>query len=144
MDGTILSLATKTVGGVVNAAEPIIEIVPDGTKLVIDANVQNKDIGFIEVGQPVVIKVDAYSFQRYGSLNGKVKSISPDAINDEKQGLIYKMKVEIEGNRTSKDNTLKVEPGLSVTTEITTGKRRIIEFFLDPLMTHTDASLEVR
>lgn len=144
VDGTILSLATKTVGGVVNAAQPVVEIVPEGTKLVVDATVQNKDIGFIQVGQPVVIKVDTYSFQRYGYLKGTVKSISPDAITDEKQGLVYKMKVEIEGNETSKNNVVKVEPGLSVTAEITTGKRRIIEFFLDPLMTHTDTSLEVR
>lgn len=144
VDGTVLSLATKTVGGVVTAAQPVVEIVPEGTKLVVDATVQNKDIGFIEVGQPVVIKIDTYSFQRYGYLKGTVKSISPDAINDEKQGLVYKMKVEIHGNETSKNNTIKVEPGLSVTAEITTGKRRIIEFFLDPLMTHTDTSLEVR
>lgn len=144
VDGAVLSLATKTVGGVVTAAQPVVEIVPEGTKLVVDATVQNKDIGFIEVGQPVVIKIDTYSFQRYGYLKGTVKSISPDAINDEKQGLVYKMKVEIHGNETSKNNTIKVEPGLSVTAEITTGKRRIIEFFLDPLMTHTDTSLEVR
>ena len=144
VDGTVLSLATKTVGGVVTAAQPVVEIVPEGMKLVVDATVQNKDIGFIEVGQPVVIKIDTYSFQRYGYLKGTVKSISPDAINDEKQGLVYKMKVEIHGNETSKNNTIKVEPGLSVAAEITTGKRRIIEFFLDPLMTHTDTSLEVR
>lgn len=144
VDGTVLSLVTKTVGGVVNTAQPVVEIVPEGTTLVVDATVQNKDIGFIQVGQPVIIKVDTYSFQRYGHLKGTVKSISPDAINDEKQGLVYKMKVEIESAKTSKDNTINIEPGMSVTAEITTGKRRIIEFFLDPLMTHTDTSLEVR
>lgn len=144
VDGTILTLATKTVGGVVNAAQPVVEIVPGDTNLVVDAIVQNKDIGFIQVGQSVVIKVDAYSFQRYGYLKGIVKSISPDAISDEKQGLVYKMKVEIEGGETSKNNIINVEPGMSVTAEITTGKRRIIEFFLDPLMTHIDSSLEVR
>jgi HlyD family type I secretion membrane fusion protein len=144
VDGIVLSLATKTVGGVVSGAQPIVEIVPDGTPLIVEANVQNKDIGFIHVGQHAVVKVDTYSFHRYGYLEGKVKSISPDAISDEKQGLIYKMKVEVDTTKTSKDNTLKVEPGMSVTAEITTGKRRIIEFFLDPLMTYTDTSLEVR
>lgn len=144
VDGTILSLATKTIGGVVTAAQPVVEIVPEGTKLVVDATVQNKDIGFIQIGQPVVIKVDAYSFQRYGYLRGAVKDISPDAINDQQQGLVYRMSVEIDGSETSKKNTVNIEPGMSVTAEITTGNRRIIEFFLDPLMTHTDASLEVR
>lgn len=143
-DGRILSLATKTVGGVVTAAQPVAELVPDGTELVVDATVQNKDIGFIQVGQPVVIKVDTYSFQRYGYLKGTVKTISPDAILDEQQGLVYKMKVDIESNKTSKNNTIEVVPGMSVTAEITTGQRRIIEFFLDPLMTRVDASLEVR
>jgi hemolysin D len=88
--------------------------------------------------------VDAYSFQRYGYLKGAVKSISPDAINDDKQGLVYKMKVEIESSETSKQNTIQIEPGMTVTAEITTGERLIIEFFLDPLMTHTDTSLKVR
>lgn len=143
-DGRILSLATKTVGGVVTAAQPVAELVPDGTELVVDATVQNKDIGFIQVGQSVVIKVDTYSFQRYGYLKGTVKTISPDAILDERQGLVYKMKVEIEDNETSKSNTIEIVPGMSVTAEITTGQRRIIEFFLDPLMTRVDASLEVR
>ncbi len=144
VDGVILSLATKTVGGVVSGAQPIVEIVPDGTPLVVEANVQNKDIGFIRVGQRTIVKVDTYSFHRYGYLEGTVKSISPDAINDQKQGLVYKMKVAVGTTKTSKDNTIKVEPGMSVAAEVTTGKRRILEFFLDPLMTYTDTSLEVR
>lgn len=144
VDGIVLSLATKTVGGVVNGAQPIVEIVPKDTPLIVEANVQNKDIGFIQAGQPAVVKIDTYSFHRYGYLKGTVKSISPDAINDEKQGLIYKMKVEIDTTKTSKDSKIKVEPGMSVSAEITTGQRRIIEFFLDPLLTYTDASLEVR
>jgi hemolysin D len=86
VDGTVLSLVTKTVGGVVTASQPVLEIVPEGTKLMVDATIQNKDIGFIEIGQSVVIKVDTYSFQRYGYLKGVIKSISPDAVNDEKQG----------------------------------------------------------
>lgn len=144
VDGTVLSIATKTVGGVVNGAQPIIEIVPNETPLIVEANVQNKDIGFIHVGQPVIVKVDTYSFHRYGYLKGTVKSISPDAISDEKQGLIYKMKVALDTTKTSKDNAIKVEPGMSVTAEVTTGNRRIIEFFLDPLLTYTNTSLEVR
>ena len=144
VDGTVLSLATKTIGGVVNGAQPIVEIVPENAPLIVEANVQNKDIGFIQVGQIVIVKVDTYSFHRYGYLKGTVKSISPDAISDEKQGLIYKMKVAVDTTKTSKDTSIRVEPGMSITAEVTTGKRRIIEFFLDPLIKHTDTSLEVR
>lgn len=144
VDGSVLSLETKTTGGVVNAGQKIVEIVPASATLVVEATAQNKDIGFIHLGQSVVVKVDTYAFQRYGYLKGKVTNISPDAIVDEKQGLIYKIKIEIATDKTSKDQTIKIAPGMSVTAEITTGQRRIIEFFLDPLMTHTDASLEVR
>ncbi|PID30532.1 hypothetical protein CR983_02665 [Candidatus Saccharibacteria bacterium] len=143
-DGTILSLAVKTVGGVVNAAQPIIEIVPDEADVVVEAMVKNSDIGFVEVGQPVVVKIDTFSFQRYGYLRGTVSSISPDAISDETHGLVYRMRVAIDSRQTSKDATIDVQPGMAVTAEITTGQRRIIEFFLDPLMTHIDTSLKAR
>lgn len=144
VDGRVLSLTTKTVGGVVGTSQQIAEIVPGEAQLVVDAVVQNRDIGFIRVGQPVVVKVDTYSFQRYGYLNGTVKDISPDAVRDEKQGLVYKAKIAIKDDATSKNRRIMMTPGMSVTAEVTTGKRRIIEFFLDPLMTHIDTSLEVR
>lgn len=144
VDGTILSLSSNTIGGVVTAAQPLIVIVPKDTPLIVEATLQNKDVGFVKVGQKVAVKVDTYSFQRYGYLNGTVKSISPDAFDDEKQGSVYKMKITLDDTRTSKENTIEVSPGMSVTPEITTDRRRIIEFFLDPLVTHTDSSLKVR
>jgi membrane fusion protein, hemolysin D len=144
VDGTVLSLASKTIGGVVTVAQPLVVIVPDNTPLIVEASLENKDVGFVSVGQKVAVKVDTYSFQRYGYLTGTVKSVSPDAIDDEKKGSIYKMKVTLDTTKTSKDNSIDVSPGMSVTSEITTGNRRIIEFFLDPLVTHTDNSLKQR
>lgn len=144
VDGTILALNTRTIGGVVNVAERIAQIVPDNDLLYVDVTLDNQDVGFIRVGQRVVIKVATYPFQRYGYLEGTVENISPDAIQDEKKGLVYKAKVKLSGANSSKKNRLKLLPGMSVSAEITTGKRRIIEFFLDPLMTHIDDSLKVR
>lgn len=144
VDGTILALNTRTIGGVVNVAERIAQIVPDNDLLYVDVTLDNQDVGFIRVGQRVVIKVATYPFQRYGYLEGTVENISPDAIQDEKKGLVYKAKVKLSGANSSKKNRLKLLPGMSVSAEITTGKRRIIEFFLDPLMTHVDDSLKVR
>ena len=144
VDGTILALNTRTIGGVVNVAERIAQIVPDNDLLYVDATLDNQDVGFVRVGQRVVIKVATYPFQRYGYLEGTVENISPDAIQDEKKGLVYKAKVKLSGANSSKKNRLKLLPGMSVSAEITTGKRRIIEFFLDPLMTHIDDSLKVR
>ena len=144
VDGTILVLNTRTIGGVVNVAEQIAQIVPDNDLLYVDVTLDNQDVGFVRVGQRVVIKVATYPFQRYGYLEGTVENISPDAIQDEKKGLVYKAKVKLSGANSSKKNRLKLLPGMSVSAEITTGKRRIIEFFLDPLMTHVDDSLKVR
>ena len=144
VDGTILALNTRTIGGVVNVAERIAQIVPDNDLLYVDVTLDNQDVGFIRVGQRVVIKVATYPFQRYGYLEGAVENISPDAVQDEKKGLVYKAKVKLSGANSSKKNRLKLLPGMSVSAEITTGKRRIIEFFLDPLMTHIDDSLKVR
>ena len=144
VDGTVLSLTVKTIGGVVNAGQQLAQIVPEKAPLYIDAALDNQDIGFVKPGQRVVVKVATYPFQRYGYLEGTVENISPDAIQDDKKGLIYKAKIKLNDEKSSKQNQLKLLPGMSVSAEITTGQRRIIEFFLDPLMTRADESLKVR
>ena len=144
VDGTVLSLTVKTIGGVVNAGQQLAQIVPEKAPLYIDAALDKQDIGFVKPGQRVVVKVATYPFQRYGYLEGTVENISPDAIQDDKKGLIYKAKIKLNDEKSSKQNQLKLLPGMSVSAEITTGQRRIIEFFLDPLMTKADESLKVR
>lgn len=144
VDGTVLSIASNTIGGVVTTAQPLVIIVPDDTPLIIEATLQPKDVGFVREGQKVAVKVDTYSFQRFGYLHGTVKSISADTFDDEKHGPIYKIKITIDDDKSSKGNIIKVNPGMTVTSEITTEKRRIIDFFLDPFITHTDDSLKVR
>ena len=144
VDGTVLSLTVKTIGGVVNAGQQLAQIVPEKVSLYVDAALDNQDVGFVKSGQRVVVKVATYPFQRYGYLEGTVENISPDAIQDDKKGLIYKAKIKLNDEKSSKQNQLKLLPGMSVSAEITTGQRRIIEFFLDPLMTKSDESLKVR
>ena len=144
VDGTVLSLTVKTIGGVVNAGQQLAQIVPEKAPLYVDAALDNQDIGFVKPGQRVVVKVATYPFQRYGYLEGTVENISPDSIQDDKKGLIYKAKIKLNDEKSSKQNQLKLLPGMSVSAEIATGQRRIIEFFLDPLMTKADESLKVR
>jgi type I secretion membrane fusion protein, hlyD family len=144
VDGTVLSLTVKTIGGVVNAGQQLAQIVPEKVPLYVDAALDNQDIGFVKPGQRVVVKVATYPFQRYGYLEGTVENISPDSIQDDKKGLIYKAKIKLNDDKSSKQNQLKLLPGMSVSAEIATGQRRIIEFFLDPLMTKADESLKVR
>ena len=144
VDGTVLSLTVKTIGGVVNAGQQLAQIVPEKVPLYVDAALDNQDIGFVKPGQRVVVKVATYPFQRYGYLEGTVENISPDAIQDDKKGLIYKAKIKLNDDKSSKQNQLKLLPGMSVSAEITTGQRRIIEFFLDPLIAKAEDSLKVR
>ena len=128
----------------VNAGQQLAQIVPEKVPLYVDAALDNQDIGFVKPGQRVVVKVATYPFQRYGYLEGTVENISPDSIQDDKKGLIYKAKIKLNDEKSSKQNQLKLLPGMSVSAEIATGQRRIIEFFLDPLMTKADESLKVR
>lgn len=142
--GTILSFSDKTSGGVVAAGEQIAQIVPEKSTLRVEANLPNQDVGFVEPGQRVVVKIATYPFQRYGYLEGIVEEVSPDSIYEEKNGLIYKVKIKLADSKSSKQNQLDLRSGMAVSAEITTGKRRIIEFFLDPLMTRVDESIKVR
>ena len=143
--GTVHGLASYTVGGVVTPAQPIVAVVPDGTPLIIEAMALNKDIGFLKVGQEAEVKLDTFPFQKYGTIKGKVVFISPDAFEDEKLGSVYKMKVELEKPSINVDgNGIPVSPGMAVTVEVKTNKRRIIEFFLSPIVKYAKESLTLR
>ena len=145
VDGKVLSISTTTLGGVVPAGQPFIIIVPSDETLIVESWLENKDVGFVHLGQKVAVKVDTYSFQRYGYLEGEVVSISPDAITDEKRPVpAYKILISLKSLEISKNSLIHPSPGMSVTSEITTGQRRIIEFFLDPFITTVDTSLKSR
>ena len=145
ISGYVNEIFVHTVGGVVTPAEKIMTIVPKNASLQIKAKVLNQDVGFIEKGMPVSIKVDTYNFQKYGILNGKVTVVSPNSIKDERLGDIYEVYIE------PKNTTLlvegkeqKIKYGMTTTNEIKIGKRRIIEFFIYPLIKYMDESIKVR
>lgn len=144
-DGRINQIGITTVGGIATPASVIMTVVPEKTPLVAELLVLNKDIGFVEIGQIVEMKLDTFPFQRHGLLVGSVVRISPDAYNDEKLGLVYKVVVDIkENNVTHNGKIIQLVSGLSMTGEIKTGKRRVIEFFLSPIIKYKDESLKVR
>ncbi len=143
--GTVHGLSANTVGGVVTSAQPIMTIVPDGTPLIVEASLQNKDVGFVHVGQAVEIKVDAFPYQRYGMVKGRVQSVSPDAFEDEKLGLVYRVKISIENPQVIVNGEAqRLSAGMSVSAEIKTGKRRIISFFLEPFVKNIRESIILR
>lgn len=137
VDGVVQQLAVHSRGAIVTPAQTLMKIVPRDERLEIEAVVENKDIGFVTVGQAVEVKVDTFPFTRYGTLAGRVSKLSADAVSDEQRGLVYKMRVSLERAVMQIDGReLALVPGMAVSVEAKTGTRRLIEFVLSPLLRH--------
>ena len=165
VDGVVQQLAVHTVGGVVTPAQALLEVVPADTPLDIEAQVSNRDIGFVHAGQEAEIKVDTFNFTKYGLLHGTVMSVSADAIPSNKsqtaanaqasgtaqgqtaadQDLVYAARVSLDRARMDIDGKdVALFPGMAVTVEIKTGSRRVISYLLSPLMRFRQESLRER
>lgn len=145
VDGTVQQLAVHTVGGVVTPAQPLLVVVPRGQPLEVEALVANKDIGFVHAGQAVQVKVETFPYTKYGTLAGMVSQVSSDAIQDEKLGLVYAARVRLDRHTIrAEGKSVNLSPGMAVTVEVKTGKRRVIEYFLSPLLQYQDESLRER
>lgn len=139
VDGVILTSNYNTVGSYINQSKPIAEIVSSNSELEIYTYIQNKDIARIEEGQKVVIKLEAYNYQKYGTLNGTVDYIAPNSIVDENLGVVYKVKIKFDKEENKNINVL---PGMTTTLEIKSGKQKIIEYFLEPFEKNIDNALK--
>ncbi|MDO9467302.1 MAG: HlyD family type I secretion periplasmic adaptor subunit [Thiobacillus sp.] len=143
--GTVQQLAVHTIGGVVTPAQPLMVIVPKENVLEVEAMLPNKDIGFVNPGQDVEVKVETFPFTKYGTIHGTITQVSSDAIQDEKLGLVYSTRVKLARDTIRVENkTVRLSPGMAVTVEVKTGKRRVIEYFLSPLMQYGNESLRER
>ncbi len=135
VDGIVQQLSVHTIGGVVKAADPLMIIVPDNSQLVVEEFVLNKDIGFVEVGQPVAIKIESFPFTKYGLIDGEVVNLSADAVANESLGLVYTMRALMKRSSISvNQKEVPLSPGMVATAEIKIGDRAAIEFFLAPLL----------
>ena len=145
VDGTVQQLAVHTEGGVVTPAQPLMVVVPADQPLEVEAFFENKDIGFLRQGQVAEVKVETFQFTKYGTLDAELTSVSHDANSDEQRGLIYASRVRMARTSLDVDGTeVRLSPGMAVTVEVKTGQRRVIEYFLAPLLRHTDESLRER
>jgi hemolysin D len=158
---------------VVTPAQSLVTIVPDGTPLIVEATVSNEDIGYLKIGQPVQVKVDTFPFQRYGTLKGTLVQISPDAEDKNAAsrdtdtragagvqaadpsrdptnatsnvGYVYKVHIRIQDSIFVIDGEPRsVVSGMTVQADITTDRRRVIDFFLSPVMKYLDEGMKVR
>jgi len=101
--GTVQQLAVTTVGQVVSPGQPLMTIVPVGAPIEIEALIQNKDIGFVEVGQKAVVKVESFPFTRYGTVEGTVIKVSRDAVDDREASALSDPKASSRQQSTAAD-----------------------------------------
>jgi hemolysin D len=168
ISGTVQQLVLHTVGGVVTPAQVLMAIVPTDAGIEIEAMLLNKDVGFVQEGNPAEIKIDTFNFTRYGLLQGTVISVSRDAIIRDRgpgqagadprlgaqaartseppgQELLYAARISLDRSRMLIDDRMvDLSPGMAVTVEIKTGQRRVIEFLLSPLLRTKQESLRER
>lgn len=145
VDGTVQQLAIHTVGGVVTPAQALMVVVPHDTNMEVEAFLENKDVGFVHPKQAAEIKVETFQYTKYGTIHAEVSSVSRDAISDEKRGLIYATRLRMTRSDIQVDGVpVTLSPGMAVSVEIKTGKRRVIEYFLAPLMRGASESLRER
>ena len=146
VDGAVHKLDIHTVGAVVQEAQGLMQVVPEGTPMEVEAWMENKDVGFVRPNMPVEIKVDTFNFQKFGTIKGKVREVSPDAIEDKERGTLYRVMVSMEEEKlhTTDNRDLQVYPGMTVSAEIKTRKKRIIDFFLEPFQTYKNEALRER
>ena len=145
VDGYVNTMLVHTIGGIVTPAEKVISIVPADSPLIIKASVLDKDIGFVKEGMLVQVKIDTFDFQKYGMIEGKVKKVSKDSVEDEKQGLVYDVFITPVTKSLMVDgNEQAISTGMGLSAEIKTGKRRIIEFFIYPIVKYWSEAVSIK
>ncbi len=138
VSGYVNSVSVNTLGETITSAQELVTIVPDNTPIEMVCYVQNMDIADIAVGMEAEIKLEAYPYNKYGTVKGTVKYISPSSFVSEQLGSVYLVKLEINNNNEDID----VLSGLSGTVEIKTDKRTVMEYFLDPIIKGFGESLK--
>ncbi len=133
--GIVQKLYIHTVGGVIKPGEDLVEIVPTDDKLWLEVKVKPSDIAFIYPGEKAVVKVSAYDFAIYGSLEGEVVHISADTTKDDKDRPWYIVHIKTKKNYLgTKEKPLKIIPGMTVNVDIMTGKKTVLDYILKPIL----------
>jgi hemolysin D len=167
--GTVEQLSVHTIGGVVQPAQTLMVVVPDDSKLEVEAMLPNRDAGFVHAGEAAELKVEAFTYTRYGLLHGTVRSVSRDALRKEQDApgpdrdrssakspsadgkgsgsadSAYVARISLaETSVETEQGPLALEPGMTVTAEIKTGQRRVISYVLSPFMRYRHEALRER
>ena len=143
--GVVRQLTVHTIGQVVSPGETLMTIVPADGSLEVEAYLLNRDKGFVHADQHAEIKVEAFPFTKYGTVPGGVIDVSNNSVEDEKRGLIFPVRVAMDRSTIRADGEdMQLTPGMAVTVEVKTGKRRVIEYLLTPLLRYRDEAIRER
>ncbi|RZI81733.1 MAG: HlyD family type I secretion periplasmic adaptor subunit [Rubrivivax sp.] len=146
--GLVKNIRIGTVGGVVQAGAAILEIVPIGPRVLVEARIKPADMGFVRVGLPVEVKLTAYDYYTYGGLKGVIEYISPDALGEESKAAsqdatYYRALVRSDTSTLHQGKKpLSVMPGMTASVEVRTGDRTVLQFLLKPLLKSQEAFRE--
>lgn len=141
-DGIIKTINQRTIGGVVEPAMRLIEIVPIDDELKINAKISPSDIAFLKVGQPVNVKITAYDPQRFGSLKGQLTRIGADTVQDREGNMYFEIDVVTDKTHLgTAENPLPITPGMIADVEVITGKRTILSYLAKPFLRARDRAL---
>ncbi|MCS5712801.1 HlyD family type I secretion periplasmic adaptor subunit [Candidatus Berkiella aquae] len=145
--GTVNQVKVTTVGGIIQPGQDLLTIVPLNDTLVIEAKIRPVDIGFLRPGLPATIKVSAYDFSIYGGLKGTVEHISADTIKDEKKNPFYVIRVRTTGRNYllgKHGERLNIISGMSVTVDVLTGHKTVLEYLLQPIINAKQSAMRER
>lgn len=145
VDGVVQQLAIHSVGGVVTEAQPLMVVVPDSSTVTAEVSIANQDIGFVNAGQTAEVKLETFPYTKYGTVLATVDVVTADAVTDEKKGSYYPATITLQQTSMLVDGKrVHLSPGMNVTAEIKTGRRRIIEYLLSPVQRAGSESLRER
>lgn len=149
MAGIVKNVRITTLGGVIKPGEEVMQIVPVGDDLMIEAKVRPSDIAFLKQGLEVIVKIDAYDYSIYGSLKGKLTYISADTISEEtKSGeqTYYRVQIQTDGKRFSArpNEDIEIQPGMTSQVEIITGSNTVLSYLMKPITKTLGESLKER
>ncbi|WP_162814018.1 HlyD family type I secretion periplasmic adaptor subunit [Vibrio tetraodonis] len=145
VDGTVQELSVYTIGAVLQPAQNLMVIVPDKGVQIAEVQVLNKDVGFIYPGQCVTVKVDAFPYTRYGTIDAELLSVSRDSTIDNEHGLVFPAQIRLDKSVIDiGGQIIELIPGMSVVAEIKTDKRRVIDYILSPIREYQAEALRER
>lgn len=143
--GTAYNIKVTKTGATVQPSEELLSIMPEGENLILEAKVQNQDIGFVRVGMRVKVKLVTFPYQEFGMVEGTLSKISPNALNEQNQGLVFPVQIQLKQKSFRvKGRRVPLAPGMAATAEIITRQKTVLSFLLDPITASWEQAFSVR